>query len=166
MSLRKKPWNRVNLPVYSISSSDGNGNHNMHIITYASQISMQPKQFICGIYNGTKTLENIQRYNRFVLQILDKNQYRLITLLGKKSGKTVNKIKLLEKRGLIEKWNNHFILKDALAVIEMEAFLVSITTSKKPDHQLYLCNVLDYKNLNEGEPLTLDVLRENKLIRI
>ncbi len=166
MSLRKKPWNRVNLPVYSISSSDGNGNSNMHIITYASQISMQPKQFVCGIYNGTKTLENIQQHNRFVLQILAINQYRLVSLLGKKSGKTVNKIALLHKRGLIEKWNDYFILKDALAVIEMEAYPVLIAGSKQPDHQLYLCNVTDYKNLNEGEPLTLDVLREKKLIRI
>ena len=80
----KRPWNRVNLPVYSISSKAGD-NQNMHIITYASQISMQPKQFVCGIYNGTKTLENIQQHNRFVLQILAKSQYRLVNLLGKKS---------------------------------------------------------------------------------
>jgi len=53
----RRPWNRVNLPVYSISSK-GENNANMHIITYASQISMKPKRFICGIYDGTRTLEN------------------------------------------------------------------------------------------------------------
>ena len=55
----KRPWNRVNLPVYSIASTDGKGNYNMHIITYAGQMSMEPKRFVCGIYEGTKTLENV-----------------------------------------------------------------------------------------------------------
>ena len=42
-TMRKRPWNRVNLPVYSISSKAGD-NNNMHIITYALQISMKPKK--------------------------------------------------------------------------------------------------------------------------
>jgi hypothetical protein len=33
------------------------------------------------------------------------------------------------------------------------------------DHTLFLCTVIDYKNLNEGEALTLDNLREHRLIR-
>ena len=166
MSLRKKPWNRIDLPVYSISSTDGNGNYNMHIITYASQISMQPKQFVCGIYYGTKTLENIRQYNRFILQLLSKEQYNLVSLLGKQTGKSINKISRLEKRGLIETWNSFPVLKQSLAVIEMEAQLLQISGTIQPDHALYLCTVLNYKNLNVGEPLTLNVLREQKLIRI
>ena len=166
MSLRKKPWNRVNLPVYSVSSTDGNGGHNMHIITYASQISMQPKQFVCGIYYGTKTLENIGLHNKFVLQILAKEQYVLVNMLGKKSGNSTNKMAYLQKRGLIIEWKNYLVLKDALAVIELEALPVILPATKNPDHKIFLCNVLDYKNLNEGNPLTLDVLREKKIIRI
>ena len=34
------------------------------------------------------------------------------------------------------------------------------------DHDALLCDVTDYQNLNEGEVLTLDHLREKKLIRI
>ena len=166
MSLRKKQWNRVNLPVYSVSSTDGKGNHNMHIITYASQISMQPKQFVCGIYYGTKTLENIGLHNKFVLQILAKEQYVLVNMLGKKSGNSTNKMAYLQKRGLIIEWKNYLVLKDALAVIELEALPVILPATKNPDHKIFLCNVLDYKNLNEGNPLTLDVLREKKIIRI
>ncbi len=84
--IRKKPWNRVNLPVYSVSSKTAD-NSNMHIITYASQVSMQPKRFICGIYRGTQTLLNIEPSGEFVLQLLADIQYRLVDLLGKKSGK-------------------------------------------------------------------------------
>ena len=75
--IRKKPWNRVNLPVYSISSKSAE-NNNMHIITYTSQISMQPKRFICGIYHGTQTLINVEKSGEFVLQLLADNQYRLV----------------------------------------------------------------------------------------
>ena len=128
MSLRKKPWNRINLPVYSVSSTDGYGNHNMHIITYATQISMQPKQFLCGMYHGTKTLGNIQQHNKFVLQIMSANQYALVNILGKKSGHVYDKMKYLHKHGLLQPWKKYYILKDALAVIELEA---SILTARR-----------------------------------
>jgi flavin reductase (DIM6/NTAB) family NADH-FMN oxidoreductase RutF len=158
----KRPWNRVNLPVYSISSTDGKGNFNMHIITYANQISMNPKRFVCGIYEGTKTLENVVGHKEFVLQLLSEKQYRLVDLLGKKSGHQFNKIERLEKRKLITAWNGFPVLKDALAVM----LLNSISSFPGGDHTGFLCDVVEYKNLNEGNPLTLDTLRVHKLIRI
>ncbi len=158
----KRPWNRVNLPVYSISSTDGNGNFNMHIITYANQISMNPKRFVCCIYEGTKTLENVITHQQFVLQLLSEKQYRLVDLLGKKSGHQTNKIERLEKRKLITEWNGFPVLKDALAVMLLNA----ISSFPGGDHTGFLCDVTQYKNLNEGHPLTLDTLRAHKLIRI
>ena len=158
----KRPWNRVNLPVYSISSTDGKGNFNMHIITYANQISMNPKRFVCGIYEGTKTLENVVGHKEFVLQLLSEKQYRLVDLLGKKSGHQFNKIERLEKRKLITEWNGFPVLKDALAVM----LLNSISSFPGGDHTGFLCDVVEYKNLTEGDPLTLDTLRAHKLIRI
>ncbi len=94
----KRPWNRVNLPVYAVCSTDGEAVFNMHIITYASQISMNPKRYVCGIYEGTKTLELVSAHHEFVLQLLADSQYRLVELLGKKSGHTIDKIARLEKR--------------------------------------------------------------------
>lgn len=158
----KRPWNRVNLPVYSISSTDGQGNFNMHIITYANQISMNPKRFVCGIYEGTKTLENVVGHQQFVLQLLSEKQYRLVDLLGKKSGHQFNKIDRLEKRKLLTTWNGFPVLKDALAVM----LLNSISSFPGGDHTGFLCDVVAYKNFNEGDPLTLDTLRAHKLIRI
>jgi flavin reductase (DIM6/NTAB) family NADH-FMN oxidoreductase RutF len=163
----KRPWNRVNLPVYSISSKDGMGNFNMHIITYASQISMQPKRFVCGIFEGTKTLELVLKQPTFVLQLLSDQQYRLVDLLGKKSGNNIDKIARLHKRQLLTDWNGFPILKDALAVMLLDASEMNANKFlEKGDHRIFLCNVIDYANLNDGNTLTLDVLRQHKLIRI
>ena len=161
LNLRKRPWNRVNLPVYSISSKAGE-NNNMHIITYASQISMQPKRFVCGIYKGTQTLENITQQGEFILQLLCAKQYRLVDLLGKKSGKQIDKISRLQKRQELTEWNGYMILKNCLAVMQLKV----VSSFSGGDHEGFLCDVIAYKNLNEGETLTLDVLRAHKLIRI
>ena len=158
----KKPWNRVNLPVYSISSTDGKDSHNMHIITYATAISMQPKRFVCGVYQGTQTLSNITANPHFVLQLLASTQYRLVDLLGKKSGKSIDKTARLEKRKELTAWHGFNILKNCLAVMEMKV----ISTMEGGDHTIFLCDVVAYKNINAGEALTLDILREHKMIRI
>jgi flavin reductase (DIM6/NTAB) family NADH-FMN oxidoreductase RutF len=158
---RKKPWNRVNLPVYSISSKESHI-YNMNICTYVSAVSMQPKRMMVAIYRGTKTLELVNKISHFVLQMLPVHQYRLVDLLGKKSGNTIDKISILEKRKLIVTWKGFKILEDAIAVMELKV----INTMEGGDHKLFLCDVVAYKNLNGGDVLTLDVLRQHKLIRI
>ncbi len=159
--IRKKPWNRINLPVYSISSRFENI-YNMNICTYTSAVSMKPKQIMVAIYNDTKTLEIVNNSPKFVLQLLAANQYRMVDLLGKKSGKNIDKISRLVKRELVAEWNGYKILKDALALTELKVE----NTMQAGDHKLFLCTVIDYKNLNDGEALTLDDLREHRLIRI
>lgn len=159
--IKKKPWNRVNLPVYSISSKTAE-NCNMHIITYASQISMQPKRFICGIYHGTQTLLNVEASGEFVLQLLADTQYRLVDLLGKKTGKKIDKISRLQKRNELEQWNDFYVLKNSLAVMHLKV----VNSFEGGDHKGFLCDVIAYKNLNEGNTLTLDTLRDKKMIRI
>lgn len=158
---RKKPWNRINSPVYSISSAQGTS-YNMNICTYATAVSMHPKQFIVAIYEHTKTLELISQSDGMVLQLLAETQYRLIPLLGQKSGKKIDKIARLEKRSLISEWQGFKILKEALAVMELKI----INRFSAADHQLFLCEVTVYKNLNDGEALSLDTLRAKQLIRI
>ena len=45
----KRPWNIIDLPVYSLLSNDVNGNINMNICTYVSAVSMKPKNlFNCN----------------------------------------------------------------------------------------------------------------------
>ena len=159
--IKKKPWNRVDLPVYSISSK-GNEYDNMNIITYASAVSMKPKRFICAVYKNTKTLENVRSNGAFVLQILSDTQYALVRLLGKQSGNKINKIERLNKRNLLLEWNGFSILKEVLAVIEMNI----IQEMDGGDHVCFLCDVVAYKNLNEGKELTLNILSDKKIISI
>ncbi|NCT95460.1 MAG: flavin reductase family protein [Chitinophagaceae bacterium] len=158
----KRPWNRIDLPVYASCSTNGAGDFNMHIITYASQISMQPKRYFCGIYEGTKTLDLVQQYPVFVLQLLSAQQYRLVDLLGKQSGHDTNKIARLEKRGLLIQWQGFPVLKDALAYIQLKI----IGSMEAGDHSGFLCDVQAWKNQQEGDVLTLNILRQHKMIRI
>jgi len=159
--IKKKPWNRVDLPVYSISSK-GNECDNMNIITYASAVSMKPKRFICAVYKNTKTLENVRSNGQFVLQILSDNQFALVRLLGKQTGNKINKIERLNKRNLLSEWNGFSILKEALAVMEMKI----INEIDGGDHVCFLCDVVAYKNINDGNELTLNILSDKKIISI
>ena len=134
----------------------------MNIITYASAVSMTPKRFICAVYKNTKTLENVRLNRTFVLQILSDNQYALVRLLGKQSGNKINKIEKLTKRNLLSEWKGFNILNDALAVMEMNI----INEIDGGDHVCFLCDVVSYKNLNDGNELTLNILSEKKIISI
>lgn len=160
MSLRKKPWNRVNQPVYSALTNGANG-YNMNICTYVTPVSMKPKRYLLGIYEHTQTLANLEVNKQLVLQILQDNQYNLIRLLGQQSGKKVDKIRLLNKRKLLTDWEGYPVLKDCLAVLKLKA----IREFDGGDHRCFLCDVVAYKNTNEGKALDLDLLKKKKLIR-
>jgi flavin reductase (DIM6/NTAB) family NADH-FMN oxidoreductase RutF len=159
--MAKKPWNRINLPVYSISSRAGAA-ENMHICTYVSAVSMQPKRMMVAIYHGTKTLELVEQNPHFVLQLLAAYQYNLVNQLGKQSGHTVPKIERLHKRKLLTVWNGFCILKEALAVMELKV----INKLEAGDHCMFLCDVVAHKNINEGMALTLDDLRRYNIVRM
>ena len=156
----RKPWNRISLPVYSISSKYGEI-HNMHICTYVSAVSMEPKRYMVAVYHGTKTLELINQNPRFLLQLLSEEQYPLVRLLGQQTGHKVDKISRLQKRGLIEMYNGFYHLKDALSIIELEI----INRIAGGDHDVFICELVSYRNLNEGEPLSTSYLRHKKIIR-
>ncbi len=155
---RKKPWNRIDAPVYSISTYNEVKN-NMNICTYVTAISMHPKNFIVGIYKNTCTLYNVQLYPKFVLQLLSEKQYNLIKLLGKTTGMNSNKISKIKAK--LIKWNEFDILEDAIAIIEMEVS----EWIDAGDHWAVLCSVKSYKNLNDHEPLMLSTLRSKNIIR-
>ena len=161
MTTRKKPWNRINSPVYSICSHDGD-QFNMNIATYITAVSMKPKRYLCAIYKDTKTLEMIEKNAGFVVQLLSCTQYRLVDLLGKQSGYNTDKMARLAKRKALTNWNEYMILKDALALLEMKI----LQQFDAGDHVCFLCDVVSYKNNANGEPLTLDFLREKKMIRM
>jgi flavin reductase (DIM6/NTAB) family NADH-FMN oxidoreductase RutF len=134
----------------------------MHIITYVTAISMHPKRFICGIYYNTQTLSNIESSGEFVLQLLSDQQFGLIDLLGRKSGKNINKISLLNKKKKITTWKGYSVLSDCLSVMQFKV----MHGFDAGDHKCFLCELVSYKNMNEGTALSLDDLRKKKLIRM
>lgn len=156
----RKPWNRISLPVYSVSSNY-KSEYNMHICTYVSAISMNPKRYMVALYKGTKTLELVTKSKQFLLQLMTTEQYRLVTLLGQKSGHQINKIERLQSRGLISKFNDFFYLNKAAAILLMDI----IEYNDTGDHIIFICSVNTYKNLNDLEILTTSFLREKNIIR-
>ena len=156
----KRPWNRVDLPIYSISSRSKDES-NMHICTYVSAVSMEPKRMMVAIYKGTRTLELVQKSPHFVLQLLSNNQSNLIKLLGQSSGFKIDKIGRLMKRKLLSQWKEFNVLKDALAYMELK----TINTLDAGDHIIHLCDVISFSNNVEGEALTLNLIREKGIIR-
>jgi flavin reductase (DIM6/NTAB) family NADH-FMN oxidoreductase RutF len=157
----QKPWNRVDQPVYSLSTIGKTG-ANMNIATYVTPVSMKPKRYLCAVYHGTQTLVNLESNTRFVLQIMAQEQAALVRLLGKQSGKKIDKITRLEKKKLTTNWNGFTVLKDALAWIELQI----LEQMEGGDHRCYLCDVVAYRNNQEGNPLTVKYLGEQKIISI
>jgi flavin reductase (DIM6/NTAB) family NADH-FMN oxidoreductase RutF len=132
------------------------------MITYVTAISMNPKRFICGIYYNTQTLSNIEASGEFVLQVLSDQQYKLVDLLGRKSGKTTDKIRILNKRKELTTWKDFNVLINCLAVMHLKV----LQGFDAGDHKCFLCELVSYKNLNDGNALSLDDLRKRKLIII
>lgn len=155
----KKPWNRIDLPIYSLSTKFDQ-EENMNIATYVTSISMKPKRMLIAIYKNTKTLEIVKKNPHFVIQLLSFKQIHLVRLLGKTSGYKKNKIEYLEKKMLITNWNGFKVLKHALALLEV----TTLSTFDAGDHIAYIVDVIKYKNINEGEPLTLNDLRKKRII--
>ena len=158
--MRKKPWNLINAPVYSLATQH-KGLVNMNICTYVTAISMQPKLYVVGVYDGTKTKQHVLQEEKAVLQLLSKDQYNLVRHLGNKTGIKFDKDAWLRKKGLLTHWNGFEILKDISACL-----LIQKTSMQQTgDHLMCVFEVLDYQSFHDNI-LTLDHLREKKLIRI
>ncbi len=168
----KRPWNLVNVPVYSISSKQ-NHTTNMNICTYVSAVSMEPKRYMVAIYHNTQTLENVKDGQSFVLQLLSEMQYGLVRNFGQKSGKSFDKQGFINRKNIQNKlpkenpystifWNNFEVLSNAVSIL----LLKPLQIIEAGDHDMFLCDVVSFENLNDTPILTLDVLRQKKLIRI
>jgi flavin reductase (DIM6/NTAB) family NADH-FMN oxidoreductase RutF len=159
MNTKQKPWNRVDQPVYSISSF-AHGKSNMNICTYAVPVSLKPKQFIVAVYNGTRTLTNVQANPEFLLQYLTRSQSRLVNLLGKKSGDRIDKMKRLSDEVAV--YNGFHYLRKSMAFVHLRV----LSWMPAGDHDCALCEVVAYKNLNDSPPLTLRELKKQGIISV
>lgn len=156
----KRPWNRTDLPVYSISSKHKH-EYNFNICTYVSGASMSPKRMTVAIYKGTKTLELAQKEKSIVLQLLSSKQINLIKILGFQTGFEVDKIAYLNKKGLVDEWKTFKILKEALAFLHLH----QVKEIDAGDHIVFLYDVVGFYNNLDAKELTLNELRMKKIIR-
>ncbi len=156
--IRVKPWNRVDGPIYSLSTT-AHGKGNLNICSYVTPISMKPKRYIVGVYKGTKTLENLEENPEGVLNFMTSKMSSLVNLLGKKSGHKIDKIKKLGDRIQLSE-DGFYLLKDSLATVRLKF----TTRLDGGDHWAWLAEVVSYENNNDHKPLTLEYLKRQKVI--
>lgn len=156
----KRPWNIVNMPVYSLATYT-DGQVNMNICTYVTAVSMKPKLFMVAVDYSTKTYENLENGCDCVLQILYKDHISLINLLGKKSGKQVNKLEKLNSKDLVTKWNEHEVLKGACGYLKLE---MKGRKNIDGDHEIFWFEVTKSKTNSEDNILMFQDLIEAGII--
>lgn len=157
----KKPWNLPDLPVYSLATMGENG-FNMNICTYVSAVSLHPKRFMVAVYHGTRSLENMYASEQAVLQLLDTAQMGLVRNLGKKSALQFDKQTWLHKKKVLSEWQSFTVLRDAAAWM----LLQKLWHQDAGDHVMFLFDVIGYKVNNPDNILTLDALRQHKIVSI
>jgi flavin reductase (DIM6/NTAB) family NADH-FMN oxidoreductase RutF len=92
---------------------------------------------------------------------------------GQKSGKSFDKQGFINRKNIQNKlpkenpystifWNNFEVLSNAVSIL----LLKPLQIIEAGDHDMFLCDVVSFENLNDTPILTLDVLRQKKLIRI
>ncbi|MFM2424147.1 MAG: hypothetical protein RLZZ70_538 [Candidatus Parcubacteria bacterium] len=160
----RKLWNRPNLPVWSLVTTDTTGTHNMNICTYVTSVSMEPKVQLVAVYNGTKTLENIvaDLNAPVLLQLLTEELAPVVRICGQQSGKTIDKLTSLQKRYDISYHAGIPYFTKAAGVMMLQD---QILTNCGGDHQLLTGLVTWSKNLNDMPILTTDYLKDNKFTR-
>jgi len=157
-NIRVKPWNRVDGPIYSLSTS-AQGKGNFNICSYVTPISMKPKRYIVGVYKGTKTLKNLESNPTGILNLMTDKMYKLVNLLGKKSGHQIDKIKRLGKHAELTE-DGLYVLNGSLATVRLKF----TDRMDGGDHWAWIAEVVSYENRNNHRPLTLEYLKRKRII--
>ena len=157
----KRPWNIIDLPIYSLQTTDKKGNINMNICTYVSAISIKPKMYSIAIDYNTKTFENLEDSSEAILQILSFDNMNLVKNLGKKSGYKLNKNNFLVNNDLLNNWKGVEVLKNISACLKLKKIS---SVSHQGDHAIYFFDVITYKTFSDNNILTFQDLVNNKII--
>jgi flavin reductase (DIM6/NTAB) family NADH-FMN oxidoreductase RutF len=145
----QKIWNTPSYPVYSLSTYNQDMTPNMNICTYAIPVSMKPKLYIVAIYYNTRTLQNIERNQEFVLQLLSQDNASAITPLGRKSAMTSDKLPYITKHSTMI--DGYAILSGCVGYLKLH--VDTWLDSGKGDHRLALCSVVSSKTLRDADVL-------------
>ena len=157
----RRPWNLIDVPVYSLITEDQCGNINMNICTYVSVSSLKPKTYCIALDKTTKTYSNLSYNSLVILQLLNKKNKKLVKILGKKSAYKYDKISYLKKNNFLNHISKFEVLKHINSFVVLKKNKI-ITTDT--DHDLFLFNIEKYKVFSEENILTFQDLVNNKII--
>jgi flavin reductase (DIM6/NTAB) family NADH-FMN oxidoreductase RutF len=148
----------VNYSIFSVTTY-ANQKINANIVCWAMQTAMKSKYLTIALDKNDYTIELVKESGILNLNLLSVKQSKLIAKLGRKSGRSTNKFfrlnYLLDERGCP-------ILLDSVGYLQCEVH----DNADSGDHEVFVCKVLKQKFLNpEAEPLSMNYLREKKLIR-
>ncbi len=132
---------------------------NANIASWVMQCAMQGKYFVVALYHPDYTLELVKQSKILNINLLAEDQYRLVNLLGRKSGRQVQKLTKIAHQ--LDNRGCPFLL-ESIGYFQCE---VSHSTSGG-DHELVVCKVIKQVKLNpDKQVLTMNYLREKKLVR-
>ncbi|WP_435353519.1 flavin reductase family protein [Emticicia sp. SJ17W-69] len=147
-----------NYDVHSITTAH-EGKMNANIATWVMQVAMCGKLICVALYKVDYTIELVRASQLLNINILAKAQTNLITKLGRKSGRILDKFKNL-KYDFDERKVPY--LTEAIGYIQCKV----LHSTDAGDHELFVCEVLKQVVLNpEKEVMTNHFLRENGLVR-
>lgn len=157
----RRPWNIINQPVYSLATSNSDGKVNMNVCTYVTAVSMLPKIYTIAIDYHSRTFDNLMRTDEVVLQVLNQQHMGLVKSLGKKTGKKMDKMSYLEKKGLLSNWLGFHVLKNANAYLKLRKVK---NEDIGGDHEIFFFQCEKFKTNSEEGILMFNDLIEHGII--
>ena len=127
-------------PVYALATS-AQATRTMNLVSYCAPVSIAPPRFALGLYKGTLSHELFLENRRGVLALLRPCHAPLSNLLGKTSGRDVDKAKAARDRGFdtVEAFGEE-VLASAAGVVEL-----TWPRDREPvdcgDHTVVICDV-------------------------
>ncbi|EFN59513.1 hypothetical protein CHLNCDRAFT_50078 [Chlorella variabilis] len=116
----------------------------MNLVTYASPISLKPRQYALGLYLNTLSWENMLATRTGLLQVLGEQHAALFELLGRTSGRDVDKLAELAARGVPvtrRPADGIPLLDDSLGWMELRFASEPVNYG---DHDVVICEVTDW----------------------
>ena len=160
---------KLDVPVFSLATINEDGTTNMNIVTYATQVGIKPKPvYAISLYKGTVTYENFIRTRKGALQLLPASAFNTVSLLGKQSGRDVDKMKLLKELTQLcrirltevgqENENDEiFVIQDSPMILIAEYSSHEYQPLDVGDHQVFLCDIVRSISVtNENMGNTID----------
>lgn len=156
----RRPWNIINIPVYSLATYTEHG-VNMNICTYVSVISMKPKLYSIAVDYSTQTYQNLQKTEEVILQLLSGESIGIVKTLGKKSGSSYDKQAYLAKKNQLSEWHGFDVLETAASFLKLDK-IEEIDT--KSDHALFTFELKKYMVKSEDNILMFQDLIDQRII--